>query len=567
MKRIILLILLILPVRLLASVELQKIGTVTVERGSKWWNFQTQLNALRLSPPPAGAVVDYYDLNRDGKPDMLRTVTADGTHVQWVDDNGNMKVGDVSGDLIDDCLMIDRNSDGEYASHGDIVIDWVDADSDGKADLQIIAEYKATDDTRNWAGHYMIFLDDDNDGVFNYIDWNTYGLRCWLHDGLADFYADYNGNSTFLKVHCTPERLNDVRLNWENPFLFVDSDKDGLTEMTVRLCDKGGSSAGGRNPNGVMDWAAISVDMDNDNNPENPLDLDMTINYVSKDGTSYADYVHVYEKIRGLPQSDLLFLDSRWRRNTELWFPRGNECFDFIFKKAKWDSVNFVFDEDSDCKRWERVELYQPGDLFALGENNGGLDNHRQSDAIGDRGEWDADNSGNGNLYISPLDGKLHLYGAEEGAWRIDQRSQSYQCMGGVYDVYGPERTQKYFEGFAVVEYEDTDNNGFFDVIRYDWNGDGVFDEVVSSAELGISDCAKVYDVSTFNVKRYQRLYRKMARKMWRKAKRTVREAESMGVDTSWYAFYMNPKSIRQKYEYGFWLQVYVGHDMENTIK
>lgn len=554
----------LLSVSLLSAAQPILIGKVTVDSVPSWWNARTQLNALRLPPPPAGALVEYYDLNGDGKPDMLRTVTPDGTPVQWIDDNDNMSIGDLTGDLVDDCLMIDRNRDGEYASHGDFVIDWADTDADGKADIQIVAEYKDPRDERSWAGHYMVFFDEDRDNVFNYIDWNTYSLRCWLHDGLADFYTDYHGNSTFLKVHASPEALNDVRLNWENPFLFIDTDKDGLTEMTVRLCDKGGSSDGGRNPDGVIYWGAISVDLDNDNNPENPLDLDMTICYVSETGSSYLDYSHVYKKLRGLPEADGLFMDPRLRQNTELIFPKGDECFDYIFKKGKWDSVRFVYDEDGDCKRWERVELYEPRDLYATGANNGGLDNHRQSDAIGDRGEWDADNSGGGNLYISPLDGKLHLFGAEKGAWRIDQRTQSYQGMGGIYDVYGPERQQKLFTGFAVAQYEDTDDNGFFDSIRYDWDGDGTFEEEITASGLGIPDSATIYDISRFTYKDYHRLYKNMAENMWQKAQRMVREAETKGVDTSWYALYKSPKSLRQKYDYGFWLQVYLSHDMKS---
>lgn len=46
------------------------------------------------------------------------------------------------------------------------------------------------------------------------------------------------------------------------------------------------------------------------------------------------------------------------------------------------------------------------------------------------RGEWDMDNSGNAQLYISHFDGRLHLYGAENGVWRIDQNAQYFQ--GGI---------------------------------------------------------------------------------------------------------------------------------------
>lgn len=542
------------------------LDSVLVDGSEKWWNADTQLNPLRLPPPPDGSVVRYYDLNGDSRPDVLQTVTAGGVPVQWIDDNADMRIGDVSGDLVDDCVMIDRDRDGQYGSYSDVIVDWVDTDDDGRADLQIYIDYRPSEKPKPWAGHYMLVFDTDKDNVFNYIEWNTFELRAWLHNGIADFYEDYHGNSTFLKVHTSPDMLSDVRLNWENPFWFVDPDKDGLTEMTVRLIDSGGGAAV-KGLQGKINYAAISVDMDNDNTPENPLDLDMTVLYKSETGTSYTKYSHIYRKMRGLPESDVLFMDASWRRNTELLFPFEEECLDFIFKDADWDSVWFVYDEDGDCKRWERVELYEPGDLYATGAKKGGLDNHRQSDAIGDRGEWDMDNSGGGSLYISPMDGKLHLYGAEWGAWKIDQNAYSWQGMGGIYEHYGPERSQELFEGFAVVKYEDSDGNGFFDIMKFEWDGDGTFDETISLKTLGLSDESRLFKPSELNYKDYNRLYSKMADSMWKQSQYAVKAASRLGLETKWYAIYGSPKSIRQKYDFGFWLQLYIYHDIVDLAR
>ena len=96
--------------------EMVLLDSIVVDGSQNWWNAKTQLNPLRLPPPQKGDVVSYYDLNGDGKPDMLRTVTVGGAPVQWIDDNGNMKIGDVSGDLVDDCVMIDCDRNGEYGS-------------------------------------------------------------------------------------------------------------------------------------------------------------------------------------------------------------------------------------------------------------------------------------------------------------------------------------------------------------------------------------------------------------------------------------------------------------------
>ena len=39
------------------------LDSVVVGGSEKWWNIDTQLNPLRLPPPPAGSVVRYYELH------------------------------------------------------------------------------------------------------------------------------------------------------------------------------------------------------------------------------------------------------------------------------------------------------------------------------------------------------------------------------------------------------------------------------------------------------------------------------------------------------------------------
>ena len=90
-------------------------------------------------------------------------------------------------------------------------------------------------------------------------------------------------------------------------------------------------------------------------------------------------------------------------------YPDHDSAWDLIFNRGKWDQVYFVYDEDDDCHRWERVELYDPRDPFKVGWNKGGIDHNKQSDAAGDRGEWDLDNSGNGQLYMGKFDGRVAI--------------------------------------------------------------------------------------------------------------------------------------------------------------
>ena len=240
-----------------------------------------------------------------------------------------------------------------------------------------------------------------------------------------------------------------------------------------------------------------------------------------------------------------------------------------VYEKDQWDNIYFVYDEDDDCQRWERVEFYYPMDPFKIGMRNGGLDNHPQADAIGDRGEWDLDNSGNANLYISKFDGRLHLYGAEWGCWRIDQLAYSYQAWGGREDIYIPvgERFQKEFSPFSTIRYEDTDNNGFIDKIEMDIDGNTIFEKIVLLDDLSINDECDVINTANMTYEDFRQLHTSMSDNIWQQAENALKLAEQEGLNTSWYAFMKAPKSESQKYRYGYWLQFYIYMDLIDNAK
>ena len=252
-------------------------------------------------------------------------MTANGIPVQWIDDDDDMQYGDLEGDTDNDCLMIDRNKDGVYGGYGDLIIDWVGEDEDGNPAMQVVVDnIPEANRMKTGNGHYMWVVDTDKDDVFNYIDWNTFTLRCWIHNGLSDFYEDYNGRSTFMKIHSTTERVNDVRMNWENPFLFYDPDNDGLTEMAIRFCDSPKIVKENGQANSVLsgniDWVSVSMDTDNDNASGNEFDFDMTIHFTGP-GFNYENQKHINKNLRGLPEADTFFLDARWRKLPELLYP------------------------------------------------------------------------------------------------------------------------------------------------------------------------------------------------------------------------------------------------------
>ena len=535
----------------------------------KYWNQKLQIEPFRLPLPPVGYQVEYIDLNGDGKPDAIKSVTVNDTPILWLDDDGNMKEGDIEGDMINDCLLIDRNKDGIYGGQGDLIIDWVDTDDDGKADMQIVIEYPEKNTGEVWPnGHYMIMRDLDKDNIFNYINWNDFSLLCWDKNGVCDFYEDYSGQTMFMKIHTSTYDIKDLRLNWENPFLFYDEDGDGLTEMAIRFVDspkikdrsKPSNSYVNRQLEGRIDWVSMAVDLDNDNGPGNEFDFDFTIGFQGK-GFDYTDQVHKVNNLRGMPEADKFFMDPRYRQLTEFLYPDHKSAKEMIFKRGEWSRVNFVYDEDDDCGRWERVEFYDPLDPFKIGWKNGGIDNNKQSDAAGDRGEWDMDNSGKGKLYVGKFDGRLHLYGAEWGCWRIDQNANYYQGWDRMW--MGMDRQPG---KFGTVKYTDKDDNGFFDYIEYDLDGDKKFEMTIDLKALGLDDRCELIDISTFKYKDYTSMMKKMSKSMWKNAMTAVQVAHKYNVQTLWYAKLMQALSVRQQYNNGYWLQFYIYKDLEHTF-
>jgi hypothetical protein len=541
-----------------------------------YWNSNTQLIPFRIVP--IISKIDYLDLDKDGDPDILKAMLNDSIPILWIDDDDDMKQGDIEGDTDNDCLLIDKNRDSIFAGPFDFSIDWIDEDHDGKADIQLIVNNAGTK-VRNyfdWGADFMYVLDVDKDQIMHYIDWNSIMMRAWEHYGHANFYKDYSGNSTFLKMHASSFRISDLRYNWENPFIFYDTDRDGLTEWAIRLVDTpefrdkiDNSKNGFGNIDSNfdvkftkrIDYAAVTWDLDNDNSAGNEFDFDMSLLFKGK-GFAYDDQGHHFKGLKGLSQANSFMYDNRWRNIDTLFYPDRDTAYQMIFKKGDWQQCRLIFDEDDDCNRWERVEFYDPLDFWKTGIEGGGLDNNGQSDAIGDRGEFDMDNSGKGRLYIGAFDGRIHLFGAEWGGWRIDQTAFSYQGFGGFYEKWNRKRLQLMPKKFASVKYEDTDGNGFADQILYDLDGDHFFEDSVSLIKMNINDRQSVIETAKMRYADYSTLFKTITNNNWSRALLALKVAEKYKINTNWYSFYKQPHSLHEKYDYSFWLNFYIYQDL-----
>jgi hypothetical protein len=551
----------------------------TVE--SSYWNSDTQLTPFRLPMSAFDAVPEYEDLDNDGDPDVLRTVLADGKRIQWIDDDDDMQEGDLEGDTDSDCLMVDMNGDGLYGHWHDLISDWNDEDGDGHADMQIICENGSRNQVGWNSGDYMIVIDTDNDGILNYIDWNEYSIKAWDQIGQNKFYTDYLGQTLFIKAHTAPYSIRNLEYNWENPFLFYDYDGDGLSELTIRCLeypyrgrrlgrwpdDSADLEPGDRVVafNGTLPHVAIGIDMDNDNIPAYAFDYDMSIGFHGPIGINYADQKNYFKSLRGLPEADKFFYDPRWRQMTHLTYPTHETAWDLIFERGQWTSIEFTYDEDDDTERWERVEFYdQADDLFKAGARKGGIDRNPQADVSGNRAAWDDDASGQGQLYISPFDGRIHLYGAEWGVWRIDQEARHrFNFRWRFPDWKRPEPPDR----FATVRYQDTDENGFIDQIQYDIDGDTEFETTISLIELGIDDSAELIDLSDMEYADIRALHDRTTSGIWQRAQEAVALAEEFGLNTQWYAFMKNAQTQRERYDFGYWLNFYIYMDLLHWAK
>lgn len=564
-----------------------------------YWNTNTQLTNWRLPLVSDKNKIEYIDLDHDGDPDILKTFILDGIPIMWIDDDDDMKLGDLEGDQDNDCLLVDKNRDGKFAGPSDLSIDWTDTNNDGIANVQLVV-INADSTSRNffdWKTEFMYIIDfGENDGIHNFLNWNELVLSCWEHSGHSNFYTDYSGNTLFLKMSASTFRINDLRYSWENPFIFYDQDKDGMSEMAIRLVDmpffRPVSSYKGRvnYPNGITEeqknnplmdsvfrnvdserdvefskqisWVSVAWDLDNDNGQSNEFDFDMTLCFTGK-GFGYADQVHKFQNMKGLPEANKFFYDARWRQNDTLIYTDQKVAYSKIFKSGNWSSCWMTFDEDDDCNRWERVELYEPKDLWIIGRAKGGLDNNNQADAVGDRGEFDEDNSGGGKLYISAFDGRLHLLGAEWGTWRIDMQAACFQGYGGLYLPSKTfERLTPHPDKFATVRYFDIDKNGFLDCIEYDLDGDRQFEEKVVLSELGIDDKTSVIETGNMNYRAMNRYFERLTADSWKRAEQVEQVARNQGVSTSWYAFWKQPRTINERYQYSYWLTFYLYKDM-----
>ncbi|MBF0197773.1 MAG: heparinase II/III family protein [Planctomycetes bacterium] len=494
----------------------------------------------------------FMDKDNDKDPDIMERWW-NGKRCRFIDENDNMKLSDQLGDMVGDAMQIDIEGDGSYDGPADMNINWVDDNKDGQADLMCVAINPNSTQKEFWgeSSHYMYFIDVDGDGVNHFINWENFHFHSWKHSGDCNFLPDYHGDSIFIKTHLPPWALTDCRLNWENPFAFFDYDDDGCTELSIRYLNHHTREGEIRTYPSKTSTVQMGWDLDNDSQRGRELSFDMSLGYRG-DGLEYGKWKNSVEGQKAPTWALPYYKQSAYRKIDELIYTPHEHCFSEAMKE-KWASVEFVFDEDGDDQRWERVEFYENGNPYEprplKGQINNSIVRNVQTDTLGDRGEWDRDYSGQGKLYIGPWDNKLHLYGAERGVWLFDDGE--FFGSGSAPRGTSSKMAKSVKE---VVQYTDTNKDGFMDFITYDYDGDEKVDMEVSLLEYAMQ-APQLIDPALEKWQGMHEIFKDMAKDSWKEAQTLYRSAWKAGMVDEELHQLSFASSTWEKYLHGYWLK------------
>lgn len=426
------------------------------------------------------------DTNGDGKPDVLRTMWHD-RYVTWIDDDGDLKPTDTTGDWDGDLMLVDADGDGAYDNSlpgktlwlrgrdraMDFWIQWVDLDSDGEWDILRHHVLKWPGFDRSLFEHHRRKESPDKLNVMN---WDTFGtahpqdyIRTGSGWNYRTIYGRFNDLTLYIKIHSSfPHEV------WYS----YDPDGDGASEIRIRALDKGYSTE----PScGRIDEVYLSIDLENRSTMENQHDWTVMFHFYGGEGIDVTKFLHNLPRLRGLEEANAQFLCGvalESREATRRAFLPLEEAYKLVLS-AKWGGVTAHWNDDRDD--------HSPEGILGVGS---------YGDPVGDRIETDSDFSGRGRIYRSPLDGKLHLLGAEKGEWKQDPCGRYFgeAMVDLIWNVFysdyfwDPRQRQEPPPPNLkppVVVYEDRDKNGFFDLMRTDEDGDGDFEREIDQLAEG----------------------------------------------------------------------------------
>ena len=400
------------------------------------------------SATPSDEIVR-LDIDGDGKPDILERWW-NGRRVRWLDENGDLPPTDTRGDQVGDVLQIDIDGDGALrrARRPEHQVGGQRRRRAGRRPGLRHSQPTAPSDGGEGA-HWMLFIDVDKDGVLGWEDWQKFDFDCWGYTGSGNWLPDYNGDSVFVKVHADPHDIEDLVPELGEPVLVL---RPRRRRRDARWPSAGSIRTAPRRRHAPDRRAERGLRHPRPRQRRGQGQRDRLRHLVPRGGgpgIPYRDFRHPLPGSRAQPRFDACFASNAWRRVDSVSYMPHDKGWDYFFAgrldaTATWSSTRTTTitagsasrctTRRTDAPRCERHPgaddlLHQALDARATGCASGrsqtgrqpGLSGHPQADSLGDRGEFDDDDSGKGQLYVGVFDRKLHLAGAEWGAWTVDR--------------------------------------------------------------------------------------------------------------------------------------------------
>ena len=369
----------------------------------------------------------------DGAARRLTRVDEDGRRLWiWregvdllVDVDGGARLDETSAapDSVDDLLIVDYGANGTP----DRIVDWEDLDGDGRPERQMLYALGGAPLGGEFMSCVVVDQRASQRGFWYLTHWQYQQEVCQTR-------CDFSGDG-FFALGRYDERGRSWHSFDENPFCFYDPDGDGLTEEVLVLVGQ----------DAVIRRARWSFDSDNDATPDRPYDYDLSLTLA---GPCRAP-AEACDSLPLLGGGRLPVV--RWDRARA--FVRGAAWSPALLAVDENDR-NLAPEDSATGERWEGVIAEGALTVDAVGGPGCGLLNKRY--------EVDRDLSGRLHFYVSPIDLRLHLLGAERGEMRIDLDGDRRQDL--------------------ILETEDRDGDGFFDAWR-ETRADGRHAEFAARAE------------------------------------------------------------------------------------
>lgn len=385
----------------------------------------------------------YVDKNGDGKPEEVWFIDIDPRHnernrpmlVKVVDEDGDLQTGKEP-DRYGDLWIADWNADGLVNA----VIKYDDLDGDKDVDRMEWYTYGKKNRNVDKDGlRVLLVMDDGDDNLLDYdIDYVYYQQPCQDHSHLG-------GNESFTAFYLDTE-LNKWIPYFENPFLFYDSDNDGVTEEVIRIEGK----------NELVKYLRWSFDADPV--PGKQRDFDVSLSACAAGWTDEKDRESDFNMHLGKEQTET-FTVRGIPTGTVL---RRSSARDYL-QTVTWERIIMAWDEndlniawnipDDTIERWEGVIAAPSTDkgfhMARVGNPHCGPFNKRY--------ELVLKPTGPNEFYFNPADHRIHIKNSDRTWIKADYN----------YDL-------KTDMNYLWV---DTNHDGVMDRVNIDVDGDSIMDD------------------------------------------------------------------------------------------